>query len=126
MTVDDKLIKRYNDFVSKNVEKYKFKNFPKHDEEFARFAFFNRASNVYRENHHRYDIIWGVMSDNKPEQAVWLYQRGEISFDEAVAQISKPNSMKQLYVSNQEICDMMVMTNVFEQSGNGMEGGDGK
>ena len=101
-------------FGDGNVERYKFKNFPKHDEEFARFAFFNRVSNVYRENHHGYDIIWGVMSDNLPDQVVYDYTEGLITYDEAIEKLQKPNSMKQLYISNQEICDSLVITNVFK------------
>ena len=99
-------------FDEGNEGKYKYKNFPKHDEEFAKFAFYNRVSNVFRENHHGYDIIWGVMSDNLPDQIVYDYTEGLITYDEAMVKLQKPNSMKQLYISTQEICDMLKITDV--------------
>ena len=99
-------------FDEGNEGKYKYKNFPKHDEEFAKFAFYNRVSNVFRENHHGYDIIWGVMSDNLPDQIVYDYTEGLITYDEAIVKLQKPNSMKQLYISTQEICDMLKITDV--------------
>ena len=99
-------------FDEGNEGKYKYKNFPKHDEEFAKFAFYNRVSNVFRENHHGYDIIWGVMSDNLPDQIVYDYTEGLITYDEAIVKLQKPNSMKQLYISTQEISDMLKITDV--------------
>ena len=69
-------------------------------------------SNAFRENHHGYDIIWGVMSDNLPDQIVYDYTEGLITYDEAIVKLQKPNSMKQLYISTQEICDMLKITDV--------------
>ena len=94
--------------------RYKYLNFPKHNEVFARFAFDNRLNNVDNEKPHGIDIIWGVMSDNFPDQIVYQYKDGELSYEEAIGKLQKPNSMKQLYIGNQEICDMLEVTNVFE------------
>ena len=89
-------------------------NFPKHNEVFAKFAFDNRLNNVDNEKPHGIDVIWGVMSDNFPNQIVYQYMDGEISYEEAISKLQKPNSMKQLYIGNQEICDMLEVVNVFE------------
>mgnify|MGYP002624129494 CR=1 FL=1 len=101
-------------FDEGNEEKYKYKNFPKNDEEFAKFAFYNRVYNVFRENHHGFDIIWGVMSDNLPDQIVYDYSEGLVTYDEAIEKLQKPNSMKQLYIGTQEICDMLKITDVIQ------------
>ncbi|MBR1477395.1 MAG: DUF3990 domain-containing protein [Lachnospiraceae bacterium] len=101
-------------FGEGNEGKYTYKNFPKHDEEFAKFAFYNRLSNVYRENHHGYDIIWGVMSDNLPDQVIYDYTEGLLTYEEAIEKLQKPNSMKQLYISRQEICDMLEITDIIQ------------
>ena len=101
-------------FDEGNEGKYKYKNFPKHDEEFAKFAFYNRVHNVFRENHHGFDIIWGVMSDNLPDQIVYDYSEGLITYDEAIEKLQKPNSMKQLYIGTQEICDELKIADIIQ------------
>lgn len=93
---------------------YTYKGFPKHNDEFAKFSFENRLNNVYNENPHGYDIIWGVMSDSFPVQLILDYKNGKITYQEALLQMQKPNSMKQLYIGNQEICDMMKITTISE------------
>lgn len=101
-------------FNDENVGKYTYKNFPKHNEEFAKFAFFNRINNLFMENPHGYDIIWGVMSDNLPDKIVYDYQEGLITYDEAIEKLQKPNSMKQLYIGKQSICDMLEISNIYQ------------
>ncbi len=91
---------------------YKYKNFNKHDEEFAKFSFDNRLNNVYNENPHGYDIIWGVMSDSFPIKLLLDYKNGIISYEDAIFQLQKPNSMKQLYIGKQEICNKLTITNI--------------
>lgn len=97
---------------------YTYKNFPKHNYEFAEFSFHNRVFNVFNEEPHGYDIIWGVMSDSVPDQVILKYKNGEITDEEAIKMLMKPNSMKQLYVGNQTICDMLHITNIFNKEGN--------
>lgn len=94
--------------------KYTYHNFPKHDEEFAKFVFENRLYNVYNEKPHGYDIIWGVMSDSIPPEVILAYQNGEITYEEAIHKLQKPQSMKQLYIGNQEICDMLKISDLVE------------
>lgn len=97
-----------------NKNKYTFHNFPKHDEEFAKFVFENRLHNVYNEKPHGYDIIWGVMSDSIPPEVILAYQNGEITYEEAIHKLQKSQSMKQLYIGNQEICDMLKISDLIE------------
>ena len=86
---------------------YRYCNFPKHDEKFAKFVFRNRFYNVYNEKPHGYDLIWGVMSDSLPIQIVNDYKNHKISYEDALILLQKPNSMKQLFIGNQEICGML-------------------
>lgn len=91
---------------------YKYINFNKHNEEFAKFSFDNRLNNVYNEKPHGYDIIWGVMSDSLPIKLLLDYKNGVISYEDAISQLQKPNSMKQLYIGKQEICDRLTVTDI--------------
>lgn len=104
------------DVIFNGNNNYKYKNFPSHNEEFARFSLANRLYNVYNEKPHGYDIIWGVMSDNIPAKIVADVRSSTISFEDAIAKMQKPSSMKQLYIGNQEICDMLTISNVFTKT----------
>ena len=97
-----------------NNQDIEFCVFPKHDEAFAKFVLDNRCYNVYNESPHGYDIIWGVMSDNRPDKVVLSYKDGSISYEEAVEQLQKPNSMKQLFIGNQLLCNMLQMVSIIE------------
>lgn len=94
---------------------YTYKCFSKADEEFAKFSFENRVFNVYNQKPHGYDIIWGVMSDSLPDKVVLDYKNGEISYADAIKALQKPNSMKQLYIGNQSICDMLTITDIINR-----------
>lgn len=106
------------DLLFSGKNQYSYRNFPKHDEEFAKFVFENRMNNTHNENPHNCDIIWGVMSDSNPEQIVWDYQNRKISLEEAVQLLQKSNSMKQLFIGNQKICDMLMINNIYVKEGN--------
>lgn len=86
---------------------YNFCNFAKHNDEFANFVLKNRLYNTEEENPHPYDIIWGVMSDNNPIQIIEEYQKSIINYEIAIEKLKKTNSMRQLYIRNQNICDML-------------------
>ena len=101
-----------NEVTAINGMNYRFKNFPKHDEEFAKFAFENRLNNLRNEHPHGIDLIWGVMSDNFPDQIMYDFQSGNLSYEDAILKLQKPNSMKQLYIGSQRICDKLVLRNV--------------
>ena len=81
-----------------------YKNFPKYNDEFAKFALKNWTENINNEKPHGYDIIWGVMSDSIPDKTATDYLMGVISYAEAIQQFKKSTSMKQLYIGNSEIC----------------------
>jgi hypothetical protein len=93
---------------------YTFDYFPKHDERFAKFAFKNRVENVFNENPHHKDIIWGVMSDNFPDKIIIDYKNADITYEEAIRRLLKPNSMKQLYIGNQSLCDKLKISDIIK------------
>lgn len=97
-------------FEEKNA--YTFCNFQKHDRRFAEFVFKNRLDNVFNENPHGFDIIWGVMSDSIPQQVILDFKNKKISYETAIARMRKSHSMKQLYIGNQSICDILKITDV--------------
>lgn len=86
---------------------YTYRNFPKHNEEFAEFVFRNRVYNQSNENPHGYDFIWGVMTDAIPDEIIKDYNNDLITYEQAIQALTKSNSMKQLYISNQNICNML-------------------
>ena len=92
---------------------YTYRWFPKHNYDFANFVFENRISNRQIETPHNYDLIWGVMSDNNPNQVIHDYKQGSISYEEAIKLLQKPNSMKQLFVGNQAICNMLKINKIY-------------
>ena len=94
------------------LEQYNYCNFPTHNIDFAKFVFDNRAKNRIEVSHH-YDLIWGVMSDSIPEQVIWDYKNGIISYEEAIEKFKKSNSMKQLFLSNQKLCNMLIINNIY-------------
>ena len=53
------------------------------------------------------------MSDSFPDQVMYDFVNGKITYEEAILKMQKPNSMKQLYIGNQRICDMLILSNVF-------------
>ena len=87
--------------------RYNFCNFSRHNDEFADFVLKNRMYNTRKENHHHYDVIWGVMSDNKPFEIIEKYKKKIISYENAINEFKKTTSMRQLYIGNQNICDML-------------------
>lgn len=92
---------------------YKTKVLNAYDDEFALFVFENRTENVAGNNQHDYDIIYGVMSDSVPVTIILEYKEGIITKEEALTQLKKSTSMKQLSLHNQEICDMIVLQEAY-------------
>ncbi len=91
-----------------------FRYFPKHDETFAKFVFENRLHNVYNNIPHGFDIIWGVMSDNRPDLILTEYGAGDLSYEDAIHALQKANSMKQLYLGNQTLCNKLEIVSVIK------------
>lgn len=92
---------------------YKCKIFPSFNDEFADFVFYNRTQNIYGNNQHEYDIIYGVMSDSTPTALILRYEAGEITKDDVISGLKKGNSMKQLSLHNQELCDLLVLKRAY-------------
>lgn len=86
---------------------YNFYNFSRHNDEFADFVLKNRMYNTRKENPHHYDLIWGVMSDNNPFEIIEKYKNEIINRETAMNQFKKTNSMRQMYIGNQDICDIL-------------------
>jgi hypothetical protein len=95
------------------LEEYSTKIFPKHNEEFGKFVFENRLNNIDGAFQHRYDLIFGVMSDGYPTGLMIDYELGLITKEAAVKALTKPYSMKQLSLHNQELCDIVKISRAY-------------
>ena len=93
---------------------YKTTTFEKFDDEFAEFVFKNRLESKSNEQRHNYDVIYGVMSDSLPTQLLLEYRAGEISKEDVLNGLKKGNSMKQLSIHNQALCDTILLTGAYE------------
>lgn len=69
--------------------------------------FENRTKNLNGMNQHCYDILFGVMSDSLPTILFLQYENGEISKEKVIEGLKKSNSMKQLSLHNQGLCDII-------------------
>lgn len=97
---------------------YSYRSFPKHNDDFANFVFKNRINARESTTPHNYDLIWGVMSDNNPNQVILDYKQGTVTYEEVIKLLQKPNSMKQLFVGNQAICNMLTINNIYVKEEN--------
>lgn len=94
-------------------DKYNTKILGKYDDEFAIFVFENRTENVYGSKQHDYDVIYGVMSDSVPTQAILEYKMGAKTKEEVLECLKKPTSMKQLSLHNQNLCDIIKLKEAY-------------
>lgn len=97
----------YDIFMENN--KYQCNLFPKYDERFATFIFYNRLNG---EKQHDWDFIYGVQSDSNPEDVIEQYKSGGVDKEEALLELQKSTSSKQLYIGNQEFCDKLGIESV--------------
>ena len=95
-------------------EKYNCAVFASFDDEFAKFVFNNRLNYQNGILRHNYDAIYGVMSDSTPTVLMYNYRAGDIDFNSVIAALKKGNSMKQLSLHNQELCDSIILTRAYE------------
>lgn len=86
-------------------DKYKHTRFLHFDEEFADFVIMNRDNPT--RIHHDYDFIVGVMTDSNPRELMKKYRKNIITHDELRRGLMKWNSMEQVSLHNQEICDIL-------------------
>ena len=94
-------------------ENYKTRIFGKYDDDFAVFVFENRTQNIYGTNQHDYDVIYGVMSDSVPTQAILEYKIGIKTKEEVLESFKKATSMKQLSLHNQKLCDIIKLSEAY-------------
>lgn len=94
-------------------DKYNTKIFEKYDHEFAIFVFENRTQNFLGANQHNYDIIYGVMSDSIPTQAILEYKMGIKTKEEVLESLKKSTSMKQISLHNQNLCDIIKLKEAY-------------
>ena len=87
--------------------------FEKYDDEFAEFIFYNRTENVWGENQHPYDCIFGVMSDSLPTKIVQDYKAGVLTRESAIKDLKKSTSVKQISLHNQTLCDTLTITRAY-------------
>lgn len=100
---------KVNDLIDLN--KYKYTRFLHFDLEFAEFVANCRLNpNVLI---HDYDFIIGVMSDSNPLKLVVDYKENKISKDDLYNGLLKWNSMEQMSIHNQEICDLITIKKVY-------------
>lgn len=94
-------------------DKYNTKILGKYDDEFAIFVFENRTENTYGSKQHDYDVIYGVMSDSVPTQAILEYKMGLKTKEDVLECLKKPTSMKQLSLHNQNLCDIIKLKEAY-------------
>lgn len=97
-----------------NTEEYNTAVFPKFNDDFAEFVMTNRMIAPSLEQQHSYDAIYGVMSDSAPVQLLMNYRLGNITKEQTLEGLKKSNSMKQLSVHNQKLCDTLALSRAYQ------------
>lgn len=97
----------YDWFLS---ETYNCRVFASFDDEFAEFVFHNRTANINGACQHEYDVIYGVMSDSFPTNLILEYFAGTCSKNEVLSALKKNNSMKQISLHSQTLCDIIQLS----------------
>lgn len=92
---------------------YNTKILGKYDDEFAIFVFENRTENVYGSKQHNFDVIYGVMSDSVPTQAILEYKMGKKTKEEVLECLKTPTSMKQISLHNKNLCDIIELKEAY-------------
>ena len=92
---------------------YNTKIFEKYDDEFAIFVFENRTENAFGSRQHNYDVIYGVMRDSIPTQAISEYKMGIKTKEEVLDSLKKATSMKQISLHNQKLCDIIKLKEAY-------------
>ena len=93
---------------------YKMRYFEHYDSEFAEFVFMNRTMAQSHQQQHEFDFIYGVMSDSVPTQLLIQYRAGDIDKAAVLDGLQRSNSMKQLSIHNQNLCNLIVLSGAYE------------
>lgn len=102
---DEPIVIEFELCLNDIINDYKHTVFLHFDEEFAKFVIQCRSHPM--EKTHDYDFILGVMTDSNPKQLFNDYRHHNISFDEVLNGLMKWNSMEQLSLHNQDLCDIL-------------------
>lgn len=94
-------------------EEHNTKIFGKYNDDFVIFVFENRTQNINGDKQHDFDVIYGVMSDSVPTQAILEYKMGIKTKEEVLECLKKATSMKQLSLHNQELCDIIKLKEAY-------------
>lgn len=94
-------------------EEYNTKIFNKYNDEFAIFVFENRTLNIAGSKQHRYDVIYGVMSDSVPTIEIQNYKMGTTTKEDVIEALKVSTSMKQLSLHNQDICNIIKLKKAY-------------
>ncbi|MDR1688156.1 MAG: DUF3990 domain-containing protein [Clostridiales bacterium] len=84
-----------------------------HNDEFALFVYENRMYNIGGQRQHKYDAIFGVMTDSSPVDTISRHRMGELSKEQVIEAFKKTMSMKQLSLHNQDLCDIISPVRVY-------------
>lgn len=68
---------------------------------------------MYGLKQHDYDVIYGVMSDSVPTQAILEYKMGVKTKEEVLECFKKATSMKQISLHRQELCDIIKLKEAY-------------
>lgn len=90
-----------------------FEVFPSFTDEFAKFVLKCRLSPSKRV--HDYKLIFGVQTDSNPLNVVESFIDNLISEDEAITELKKSTSGKQLYIGDQSICNQLVICDILKR-----------
>lgn len=96
-----------------NENTFKFEILNTYDDRFAEFVFHNRINNVFGENQHDFDVIFGVMSDSVPTVLIQRYKSKEINKAEVIQELKKSTRNKQISLHNQKLCDRIKPTKAY-------------
>lgn len=88
--------------------------FPAFDDSFAEFVFNNRMNSSTGKQFHDYDAIYGVMSDSVPTKLLLQFRGGEISYEAVIDGLKKSNSMKQISLHSQHLCDIIKLKRAYQ------------
>lgn len=102
-------------------DEYNTAIFPEFDDAFATFVFENRINSTTGEQLHNFDAIYGVMSDSVPTKLLLQYRAGEITREEVIQGLKKGNSMKQISLHNQDLCDIIELERAYQYDPNTKE-----
>lgn len=95
-------------------DEYSTAVFPAFDDSFAEFVFNNRMNSSTGKQFHDYDAIYGVMSDSVPTKLLLQFRAGEISYEAVIDGLKKSNSMKQISLHSQYLCDIIKLKRAYQ------------